>query len=79
MAQEYLVQEARTLAASRYTMHRLGDKDDLEYRERIEESIDNLGVFLEDNQPDPELESEMDQAQRAYQELLRRRAEAVDD
>lgn len=50
MIEEHIVIEARALAASRLAMHRLGDKNPDEYRAQIEEDIDLLGGFLEDDE-----------------------------
>lgn len=42
--------EARALAASRLTMHRIGDKSEDEYRTQIQADLDLLGGFLEDEE-----------------------------
>lgn len=45
-----MVREARDLAISRLTMHRIGDKSEDEYRAQIRQSIADAGDFLEDEE-----------------------------
>lgn len=42
--------EARELAGSRLTMHRIGDKSAEEYRDKIQSDLDLLGGFFEDEE-----------------------------
>lgn len=71
-----MVVEARELAQSRLTMHRIGDKAEDEYREQISDSIDELGDFLEDEETKAEndviIAEQMSDYEAWYQDYLSR-------